>query len=250
MKSCIYRGSVNHERASPTGHRFRYDLFMMYLDLDELPALFDQHWLWSARRPAPAWFRRKDYLGTGPLDEAVREEAQRLTGIRPIGPIRVLTHLRYFGYVMNPVTFYYCFSENGDRVDTILAEITNTPWNERHTYALRSEQGDTCGTPHEFTKAFHISPFMAMTHEYSWRLSAPGERLHVHMENREDGEKVFDATLHLRRHNISSLSLASALGSFPWMTVRVLVGIYWQAFRLWLKKTPYFEHPISQAADA
>ena len=142
MHSCIYNGWVRHRRYEPTGHEFRYRLFMMYLDLAELPQLFDRYWCWSTRRAALARFQREDYHGDAakPLDEAVRDSVARVTGRRPSGPIRVLTHLRYFGYIFNPVTFYYCFDESGTQVETILAEITNTPWKERHAYALPCSQ--------------------------------------------------------------------------------------------------------------
>jgi uncharacterized protein len=251
VRSCIYRGTVTHVRREPTRHAFSYRLFMMYLDLDELDEVFAGRWLWSHRRPALAWFRRSDYLGaTGvPLGPAVRDEAERLTGSRPRGPIRVLTHLRYFGYVMNPVTFYYCFDEAGERVDTILAEITNTPWKERHTYALTAGPEGTAPTErrHDFPKRFHVSPFMAMDHEYRWRLGAPGPALHVHMENLSGRGKLFEATLALERREIDGRSLAGVLAAHPWMTGRVAVGIYWQALRLWLKRTPSHVHPAKRA---
>ncbi len=264
MRSCIYEGTVRHRRHSPVPHTFAYPLFMMYLDLEEVPAVFEGRWLWSADRPAPAWFRRADYLGDPgrPLDAEVRREAERLTGRRPAGPIRMLTHLRYFGYVMNPVTFYYCFGEGGEHVETILAEITNTPWSERHTYGLTSADpacdpaGDPAGDPahgpcdrqHRFEKAFHISPFMGMRQEYAWRFSPPGARLVVHMESAENGDKLFDASLLLRRVEISGRSLAKALARHPWMTARVAAAIYWQALRLRLKGNPYHEHPGKRAA--
>jgi DUF1365 family protein len=251
VKSCIYRGVVRHRRRSPVEHAFEYPLFMMYLDLGELPELFDSHWLWSARGPAPAWFRRSDYLGSAEVDlaVAVRDEAERLTGHRPAGDIRMLTHLRYFGYVQNPVTFYYCFRPGGDEVDTILAEITNTPWGERHTYALRSHDSSaTCGRSHRFEKSFHVSPFMEMEQRYEWRFSEPGPNLRVHMRNTMGTDKVFDATLALGREEITSASLARALARFPWMTARVVAGIYWQAFVLWAKRVPYQEHPERRAA--
>ena len=159
MNSCIYRGVVRHRRQAPVAHQFRYPLFMMYLDLDELPTVFDGRWLWSTTRPAVARFCRDDYLGdpSEELAAAVRGAAERLTGHRPSGPIRMLTHLRYFGYVQNPVSFYYCFDAGDREVETILAEITNTPWGERHTYALRSEgpAGGACGRSHRFSKSFH-----------------------------------------------------------------------------------------------
>ena len=222
-------------------------MFMMYLDLEELPEIFDRRWLWSARRLAPAWFRRADYLGEPgePLVDAVRAEAERHTGSRPEGPVRVLTHLRYFGYVMNPVTFYYCFAPDGERVETILAEITNTPWNERHTYALgpAPEDDTPTGHPHRFAKAFHISPFLDMDHTYEWRFSAPEDRLNVHMENMSGGEKTLDVTLDLEREEITGGSLARALARHPWMSARVGAAIYWQAARLWLKSTPFYSHP-------
>lgn len=249
MRSCIYRGSVRHRRRGPVPHAFEYPLFMMYLDLEELPHLFDSHWLWSTRWPAPAWFRRSDYLGDPEVDlaTAARDEAARLTRHRPAGAVRVLTHLRYFGYVQNPVTFYYCFRADAEEevVDTVLAEITNTPWGERHTYAVRADDSSstTCGRSHRFNKSFHVSPFMDTGQQYEWRFSEPGESLRVHMRNLEDDKKVFDATLALQREEISSASLATVLTRFPWMTARVLVGIYWQALRLWVKRTPSYQHP-------
>jgi len=252
VKSCIYRGTVRHRRTSPVHHEFTYPLFMMYLDLQELPTVFARHWFWSTRAPAPAWFRRADYLGDPDveLSTSVRDEAHRLTGHRPEGPIRMLTHLRYFGYVMNPVTFYYCFAADGERVEVILAQITNTPWNERHTYAVRNSDvpGGSTDRSHSFAKSFHVSPFMAMEQEYTWRFSDPGAGLVVHMENRGGLEKIFDATLRLRREEISGATLAWALLRHPWMTASVAVGIYWQALRLRLKRAPYYDHPHRNAA--
>jgi DUF1365 family protein len=219
---------------------------MMFLDLSELPGALDGRWLWSARRPAVARFRREDYLGDPgvPLDVAVRDAAERLTGRRPTGPIRMLTHLRYLGWVMNPVTFYYCFDPADEHVDAIVAEITNTPWGERHRYAVKRDAAAAGRTlRRSMPKTFHVSPFMGMRQTYRWSFREPGERLVVHMENREVGTRVFDATLTLRRRPLDGGTLARALARFPWMTARVVGGIYWQAARLRLKGVPYHPHP-------
>lgn len=258
MHSCLYNGWVRHRRHEPAGHEFRYELFMMYLDLAELPQLFDSHWGWSARGRALARFKRSDYHVNSDsddggdelsLDEAVRRTVTSHTGRRPDGPIRMLTHLRYFGYVFNPVTFYYCFDSSGSKVQTILAEITNTPWKERHAYVLPMSAATRADNVmrFEFGKEFHVSPFWPMDMRYDWRLTEPGEELRIHMENlhEKDGHsrRAFDATLSLQREEISSGALSRALLRYPLMTMKVATAIYWQALRLWFRRTPFFTHP-------
>jgi len=215
---------------------------MAYLDLAELDEVFRGRWLWSARAPALAWFRRADYLGdpSRPLGDEVRERVWRETGARPRGPIRLLTHLRMFGHCFNPVSFYYCFDSRGERVETVVAEITNTPWKERHAYVLPVRDGKL---HFSFSKSFHVSPFMPMAQQYDWRMTTPGKRLAVHMENHGDAGKMFDATLALERREIGAASLAAALVRHPFLTLRILVAIHWQALLLWAKRVPVHAHP-------
>ena len=220
---------------------------MMYLDLAELPGLFDRRWLWSARRRAIAQFRRSDHMGPQdvPLDQAVRDLVRERTGAAPRGPIRLLTHLRYFGHVFNPVSFYYCFDEDDEHVETIVAEVNNTPWGEQYCYVLPQADNRGSGEHARFTpeKVMHVSPFMEMDVDYDWRFAPPGKRLAVHMANAREGRKIFDATLNLERREISAASLAAVLVSFPLVTLKVVFGIYWQALRLWLKGVPVHDHP-------
>lgn len=247
MKSALYTGELRHRRFAPREHAFSYRLFMLYVDLAELDEVFRRRWLWSARRPALAWLRRADYLGdpSVSLDQAVRDRVEGQSGVRPDGPIRMLTHLRYFGFSINPVTIYYCFDRDDARIETIVAEVTNTPWNERHAYVLTQRMNVAPGAARRYLikKEFHVSPFMAMDFDYDWRFGAPGERITVHMQNLKNGQKVFDATLDLKRREITGAALARTLAAFPCMTAVVAVGIYWQALRLWLKRITFHPHP-------
>jgi uncharacterized protein len=253
MQSSLYIGTIRHRRFGPRPNAFKYRVFMSYIDLAELPAVFDRFWLWSARRPAPVWFKRGDYLGdpNKPLDAEVRSLVERETGKRPHGPIRLLTNLRVFGYCFNPVSFYYVFDARDERVETIIAEITNTPWDERHAYVLPVASGKAEGARvwrFGFDKVFHVSPFMPMDMRYDWRFSEPREALDVHMENWREDRSQFDATLHLKRQPLTSGALARALVSVPFVTVKVAALIYWQALKLLVKRTPFFTHPDKLAA--
>ena len=247
MDSCIYEGRVRHTRKKPVTHKFNYRLFMMYLDLDELPTLFSRRWFWSASRPALARFRRDDHLGPidKPLADVIRDLVERSTGKRPEGPVRLLTNLSYFGYCFNPVSFYYCFAADGETVEFIVPEVNNTPWGERDTYVLDCQHGGAKALSWRFSpeKKMHVSPFMPMDVEYDWVLPKPTDRLSVYMANAENGTRIFDAAMHLNRKAITGWSLARVLLRFPLMTTKIIFAIHWEALRLWVKRCPLYIHP-------
>jgi DUF1365 family protein len=243
--SAIYRGTVRHTRSSPKRHAFNYPIFMVYLDLEELERVFSLTRWWKLEKWAPATFRRRDYLGdsTRSLSDAVRDKAKSATGLDYQGPVRMLTHLRYFGHCFNPVTFYYLHDADC-KLACIVAEITNTPWKERYAYVLPVD--DPAAARHDFqmNKDFHVSPFMPMEQQYAWRFSNPGEdRLTVNMRNFQDGDSVFVANLDLERRPMTASVMRRTIISYPFMTMKVVAGIYWNALRLKLKGVPFYPNP-------
>ncbi len=249
LASALYTGTVRHRRFTPRAHAFRYRVFMLYLDLGELDRVFRGRWLWSTTRPNLARFDRRDHLGPAdrPLDACVRDRVAERTERRPNGPIRLLTHPRYFGLCFNPVSFYYCFDADDTALETIVAEVHNTPWGERHCYVLPIT-GSAAHHRFRFRKAFHVSPFLDMDYDYDWRFTPPGERIGVHMRNERDGARDFDASLSLERRPLDGPTMARALASHPFMTGKVVGAIYWQALRLWLKGVPVQPHPDKRAS--
>ena len=273
MQSALYQGWVRHRRHAPTQHDFRFPLFMVLMDLDELPGVFDELPGWSARGPALAWFRRRDHFGDAatPLRDVVNG-LLRQTLSRPLtGAVRLLTHLRYFGYCFNPISCFYCYRADG-RLDAIIAEVNNT-WGRRHCYVLDAERAESRpGGWHcwHTDKVLHVSPFMPLEQRYEWRFREPADQLALHMAStmapadstgarhegsagrgtKADGEHVprsppqmFDATLNLERHELDRASARQVLVKYPLMTLQVIGAIHLEALKLWRKKTPVFPDP-------
>ena len=247
MHSCLYEGQVRHSRREPVLHRFRYRIFQVYLDLDELDTVFASRWLWSTRRAALARFRRSDHIepDAPSLKTALLDLVEEQTGNRPDGPVRLLTNLSFYGYCFNPVSFYYCYDAADERLEAIVVEVNNTPWGERSTYVLPREHsiGDNKSLRFQPQKHMHVSPFMQMDVDYDWCFTPPADRMSVFMANSLNGKRIFDAAMNMQRVEISGRSLARVLVVFPFMTFKVVGAIYWQALKLWLKRAPFYPHP-------
>ena len=243
MHSAIYKGLLRHRRFRPVEHKFFYQVFMLYLDLDEIDQVLSMSRLWSRKSWRPARFERSDFLGDPQISlrTAVSERILQETGKPQTGPIRMLANFRYFGFNINPITSYYCFDEQ-ENLKTIVAEVTNTPWKERISYVL------TCDPKKRiqrirFQKSLHVSPFNPMDMTYHWTSNSPAKMLSLNLETTQAGDAHMDATLVLKRYAIQSHSLRNTLIEYPWTTVKVLASIYWQAFRLGVKKSPFYTHP-------
>jgi hypothetical protein len=239
MRSALYQGTVVHHRTTPLDHRFRYRVCMAFVDLDEIDELCSLHPLWSAEGRNAVSFRRADFLGDPdvPLDSAVRDLVAARTGTRPTGPVALLTHLRTWGWLFNPISVYYCYSPDGTTVEWVVAEVTNTPWHERVTYVLPGV-GE-----HHVAKELHVSPFLPMELTHRFTVGQPGERLVLGVDDLRDGEPVFTASLVLDRVTADRRSLGRLLWRFPAMTVRVSAGIYRQALALKFRGVPVHRHP-------
>ena len=226
---------------------------MMYIDLSELDKVFKGRWLWSADHFNFACFNRAYHLGgpAVPLERAVRDIVAERTGIRPEGPIRMLTQLRYFGYNFNPVSFYYCFDKEGMRVETIVVEIHNTPWGELFCYVLGEEQNEGTGKEKKYrlSKEFHISPFMDMDIRYEWEFTDPSDSVHVLMTSFKKDEKAFSAELSMDRRDMSGPNLSRVLMKYPFMNMKITGAIYWQALNLKIKGADFYSHPTKRNAS-
>jgi len=242
----IAHGTVRHRRHGPREHQFSYKLAMPLLELDAIDATCARSRLWSARGWRPVRFRREDYMGPADRDLAtvVRDRVESVLGRRPTGPIALLANLRQWGYCFNPVSFHFCHDAGG-MLDAIAAQITNTPWGQRHTYVLDARAGAVGDGVYafDFRKAFHVSPFLPMELDYRWRFTLRGDRCAIFMQVLKEGITRFDVSFDVTLHELDRKMMRRFAWRYPLASQRVIAGIYWQAFVLWLKRTPYYPNP-------
>ncbi len=239
MKSALYEGIITHHRREPVEHRFSYRIALPLLHLDEVEEVCAMHPLWSNGHPNIVSFRSRDYLGDGSeqLQATARGLAQETLGISPEGPVALLAHPRTIGWLFNPISLFYCYNSSGTDVEALVCEVTNTPWHERHIYAVGGP-----GT-HRFGKAMHVSPFLGMDMEYELEYEPPGTNLSVTMRNVRGNEVLFSAAMRLKRTELDRAALGKLIFSYPFTTMRVSAGIYRQAFALWRAGATFVPHP-------
>lgn len=246
MRSCLYEGIVRHRRFSPAENSFSYRIYMLLLDLDELDRVFSNRWFWSASRFNFAWFRDEDHLKgfSGDLRDRVIDVLRENNINAPIASIRLLTQLRYAGFEMNPVSFFYCYDSN-NRLVASIAEVNNTPWGEQHCYVLNFESSasKSRSMTNTINKEFHVSPFMPMDQEYTMKLSRPNRKIGVSIQNRENGDKVFDVSMAMTRTELSRSTMSRVLVCYPLISMKIFAAIYWQAIKLFAKRCPFYPHP-------
>ncbi len=240
FNSSLFVGDVRHRRFTPKAHELKYTLFMPCIDLDEWSKLSETVWGLGEKWWHWARYRREDYVGHGDLKRSVQDKVYDLTGVRLEGKVLAVIHLRYLGIYFSPVNFYYLYDAKGNW-KYLLAEVSNTPWNERHYYAIPADKG-VDGKEWQHEKAFHVSPFNPIDQQYHWKLKPVTDSLMVHLECHRDG-KVFDATMAMKAREFTSQSLLWLLFKTPVMAVKVTLGIYWHALKLWMKGVPIYDHP-------
>jgi DUF1365 family protein len=248
-------GTVRHRRMQPVNHSFTYKTGMLALNLDDWDSIGNLSPWFSVERFNWMSLKREDYFRpeVPDLKQAISAQVEQATGWWPDGTIELITHPRYLGYVFNPVSFYFCYEAGQEPAAgavpcVIAAQITNTPWHERHVYCLeRGEGRDGSSGWHtqtfRFEKRFHVSPYNPMDQNYHWLFSFRDGELRVHMNVSRDDEKVFDATLELAREHLSRRVVHKSLRQFPLESFKVVAGIYWHALRLKLKGAVFQTHP-------
>ena len=254
MNSCLYKAKVMHNRLAPKKHAFHYNVFMFYIDLDELDLLKKKLMLFSLNKFNYFSFKDREHLQL-PIDnpDKTKNTKQHIldylsqNGITNAKRIMLLTNLNVLGYNFNPVSFYYCF-EDDDQPICCVAEISNT-FREMKPFFLGKEQLKENVFHLNTTKYFYVSPFIEHDTNFDFNLTIPNEKLNIRIDDFKGEERFFISTLTGVKKPLNNRNLFWYSVRFPFITLQIITLIHWNAFRLWMKKIKYFkkaEHPDLQ----
>ncbi|MCC3305319.1 DUF1365 domain-containing protein [Sneathiella sp. HT1-7] len=250
QKSGLYNGIVTHRRLSPVGHHLDYRIFYLLIDLDELDDLGRDIPFLSVNKRNLVSFFTKDFGDGTPTDIKARilEQVKQQGLATEISSVRLLCIPRIFGYAFNPLSTYYCFDANDDLV-TLVYEVSNT-FGEKHSYILPAGPADSRGLVKQAcSKEFYVSPFMPMECRYEFSVLPPGETIALSIRQFHEGKAVMNASFVGQRSPLTRGALGRALFKFPFNSLKVIVGIHWEALKLWLKGMKLVARPKKKAAN-
>jgi DUF1365 family protein len=250
--AALYFGKVMHARLKPTGHRFNYRVMSLLIDLDRLTAADRQSPLFGVNRAALYGFHEADHGhrdGSSLRDYAHRRAAELgidLTG----GRVLLLCYPRLFGYTFNPLSVYFCYRADGE-LALLIYEVRNT-FGDVHTYPLAVKPGQTgtAGIRQQQDKLFYVSPFIAMTMRYHFRISPPQDTVKLRILETDREGPLLAATFSGRRRALTTAALLGAFIALPMVTFKVMGAIHWEALRLWIKGARLVRRPAIPAATA
>jgi DUF1365 family protein len=242
-RSCLYFGTVLHQRVRPKRHRLSYGVFSLYLDLDELERLASSLRLFSRDRFNLFSFYSADHGGSPaePLRRWVEQTLAQAGLDLARGAIRLLCYPRVFGYVFNPLSVFYCFDRD-DTLRALIYEVNNT-FGERHTYLIPVEHTEAGAIRQACDKQFYVSPFMPVAGRYDFKVEPPGETLGLVINYGDDAGLLLHASFRGRRMPLDDRGLLRAAIRYPLMTFKVIAGIHWEAAKLWRKRVPLIDRP-------
>jgi len=247
LHSAAYVGRVVHARKRPRAHRLKYSVFYLLFDLEELASLGQKLRLFGYNRRGVFSFHERDH---GPRDgTSLRDWVDTQladAGITiPGGRVKLLCLPRILGYVFNPISVFYCYDREG-YFKAALYEVSNT-FRETHTYLLPVDGENTEMVHHEFDKELYVSPFFPRNCRYTIALRSPDAHASIAIRESDSDGDLLAATFHGTQTALTDRFLAGTFARFPLLTMKVMVGIHWDALKLWVKGTPVFRHPPKPA---
>ncbi|MGQ2905503.1 MAG: DUF1365 domain-containing protein [Neoaquamicrobium sediminum] len=241
----LYPGRVMHQRLRPFGHRFSYPVFSLLVDIDRLVELGRMSRLLGVNRAGLASFQERDHVEND--GETLRQFVDRLLAnaglAAPAARVLLLCFPRILGYVFNPISVYFAYDDTG-RLIALIYAVRNT-FGGRHAYVAPVLAGEesAAGIRQERGKAFHVSPFIGMNARYHFRVLPPGKTVRLRIHETEDNAPLLAATFNGDALPLDDAHLARCLARFPFMTLKVVGAIHWQALKLWLKGAPFHKSP-------